>query len=304
MSTINCNSLLLNEGSSRTDTKERMSSLKTLPWRSTPRTGPRFDITHGGLFDESAAAYDHHRPAYPDVVIQEMIDLSNLRPGSRLLEIGCGTGQATLPLAYRGYAMDCVDPGKNMISVAREKLRLWPHVRFISERFEKAALPSGAYDLVFSAQAFHWIAPEIRLRKTARLLRAGGSIALVYNYPAAPQGEDLEMLSSLIHRESGGRLCRWDYEDEVRGWSREMDGCGLFQQPSICRHSWHQTYTAEEYVGLFRTYSDFLSLPRTLQQRVAACIHRFIIRRGGSICRPYHCLLIHAQKRLTPSGAR
>ena len=86
MSTINCNSLQLNEGSSRTDTKERMSSLKTLPSRSTPRTGPRFDITHGGLFDESAAAYDHHRPAYPDVVIQEMIDLSNLRPGSRLLD--------------------------------------------------------------------------------------------------------------------------------------------------------------------------------------------------------------------------
>jgi len=285
------------------ETKDRMSSLKTLPRRGAAPASPRFDITHGGLFDTSAAAYDRHRPAYPNAVIQEMLDLSSLRPDSRLLEIGCGTGQATLPLACRGYSMDCVDPGKNMISMAQEKCRQWPRVRFISARFEEAILPSGAYDLVFSAQAFHWITPAMRLRKAARLLRPGGSLALLYNYPAAAQGGALEMLSRLIHRESGGRLPPWDCADEVRGWFLELEGCSLFQRPSICRHSWHQRYSAEEYVGLFRTYSDFLSLPKELQQRVAAGIHRFIIRHGGSIRRSYHCFLIHALKEVTLTSA-
>ena len=286
------------------ETKDRMSSLKTLPRRGVAPSSPRFDITHGGLFDASAADYERHRPAYPNAVIQEMLDLSDLRPDSRLLEIGCGTGQATLSLASRGYSIDCVDPGKNMISLAQEKCRQWPRVRFISARFEEAILPSGAYDLVFSAQAFHWITPVMRLRKAARLLRPGGSLALLYNYPAAARGEALERLSSLIHRASDGRLPPWDYAEEVRGWLREMEGCSLFQRPSIFRHSWYQRYTAEEYVGLFRTYSDFLSLPKALQQRVAAAIHRFIIQHGGSVRRSYHCFLIHTLKQVTPTFAR
>ena len=226
--------------------------------------------------------------------------LSRLGPGSRLMEIGCGTGQATAALARRGFRMDCVEPGRNLISVAREKCRPWPRVRFREARFEDVALERGAYDLVFSAQAFHWVAPAVRLRKTALLLQARGSLALLCNYPGRLHDEALERLSKLIQRESGGMLRTWNYEDDVRGWVREISESGLFQDVSVCRHSWRQKYSADQYVGLFQTYSDFLSLPGALQERVAACIHRFIMGQGGHIRRPYDCLLIHARK--TGSG--
>jgi SAM-dependent methyltransferase len=262
----------------------------------TAKARRRFRRDHGALFDASALAYDRFRPGYPEVIIDEMVLLSRLGPGSRLLEVGCGTGQATAALARREFRMDCVDPGKNLISVAREKCRAWPQVRFREARFEDFALELGAYDLVFSAQAFHWVAPSVRLRKAAGLLQAGGSLALLCNYPGRPHDEALERLSKLIQRESGGMLAAWNYEDEVRGWVSEINESGLFQQPSVCRHSWHQRYSADQYVGLFRTYSDFLSLPTALQQRITVRIHRFIAKHGGHVCRPYDCLLIHARK--------
>ncbi len=254
------------------------------------------DIHHGTLFDASALAYDRFRPGYPDAVIDEMVLLSRLGPGSRLLEVGCGTGQATAALAGRGFSVDCVDPGKNLIDVARQKCRQWPGVRFLAGRFEDVALGRGVYDLVLSAQAFHWVTPAVRLGKAARLLREGGSLALLCNYPGSPRNQAMESLSRLIQRESGGMLTAWSYQDELRGWAREIRESGLFRDLSVCRHAWQQRYTADQYVGLFRTYSDFLSLPRVLQQRVAACIRRFVAGHGGDILRPYDCLLIHARK--------
>ncbi len=278
--------------------------MKSRDVSQTVRLAPRLAIRHGVLFDASAITYDRFRPTYPDAVIDDVISLSNLGPGSRLLEIGCGTGQATLPLAKRGYRLDCVDPGKNLLAMAQEKCRGWPRVSFTGARFEQAVLRSRSYDLVFSAQAFHWIEPMVRLRKAARLLDDDGSLALVYNYPGAPKDDVLERLSSLIQRESGGLLSAWNYEDEVEGWIEEIDGCGLFRNISVSRHSWHQHYSAEEYAGLFRTYSDFLSLPRALQNRVSRCIRRFISRYGGSVRRSYDCVLIHARKAVSARRIR
>jgi ubiquinone/menaquinone biosynthesis C-methylase UbiE len=274
------------------------SSLPTIGGKNMmkSKTGPQFAIRHGALFDAFAHAYDRYRPGYPDAVIDDIISLSNLRPNSRLLEIGCGTGQATLLLAHRGYRIDCVDPGKNMIALAKNKCRPWPRVSFKPARFEEVELRSFSYDLVLSAQAFHWTEPAVRLRKAARLLNRKGSLALLYNYPGTPKDDLLEKLSSMIKRESGGLLSVWNYEDEVKGWIEEISGCGLFRDLRVYRHSWQQKYSAEEYAGLFRTYSDFLSLPKALQGRVTKCIRKVITRHGGSVSRPYDCVLLYAHK--------
>ncbi len=262
------------------------------------------DIEHGSLFDSSAAAYERFRPAYPQRVIDAMIGLSNLTPASRLLEIGCGTGKATFLLASRGYAIDCLDPGKRLIALAEMKCAKWPRVSFTTGRFEEIGFQPLSYDLVFSAQAFHWVDPAVRLRKVARLLRGGGSLALLYNYPGQPTGDEvLERLSKLIQRESGGQLSAWRYEDEVKGWLGEIRESGLFKDLTIARHQWQERYSAAEYVGLFSTFSDFLSLPKPLQGHVAKCIQQVITRCGGHVCRPYDCILIHARRRASRSLA-
>jgi SAM-dependent methyltransferase len=81
------------------------------------------DIKRGKLFESSALDYDQFRPSYPDKIINELVSLSNLRSSSRLLEVGCGTGKATVRLAARGYLIDCVDPGKSLIAFAKRNCR-------------------------------------------------------------------------------------------------------------------------------------------------------------------------------------
>ncbi len=254
------------------------------------------DIGHGSLFDVAAGEYDLYRPTYPPAVIDEVISLSRLAPASRLLEIGCGTGKATELFASRGYRIDCVDPGRRLIELARSRCWMYPGVAFTAGRFEETSLPSRSYHLAFSAQAFHWVEQPVRLPKVARLLAPGGSLALLYNYPGRSTDPLLAKLSKLIRQESGGRLSLWRYEDEVSGWVDEIAACSLFDTIRVICRPWHQRYTANSYAGLFRTYSDFLSLPQRLQSRVGQRIRQLIAKNGGYVCRPYDCVLIHARR--------
>ena len=56
-------------------------------------------------FDHIADLYDRHRPRYPEKLFDDLLSLSGIIPSERILEIGSGTGQATLPLARRGFSL-------------------------------------------------------------------------------------------------------------------------------------------------------------------------------------------------------
>ena len=254
------------------------------------------DRRRGALFEASAFDYDLYRPSYPLEVIREAVSLSNLRSSSRLLEIGCGTGKATLPFASRGFMIDCIDPGKRLIDFARQNCRAWPNASFTRGTFEEVRLEPRYYDLVYSAQAFHWVDPGIRLRKAADALVERGSLALLYNYPGKTKDRVVPLLNDAIEEASGGMLKAWDYGDEIADWTREIGSSGLFRGIRLLRHQWMQSYNAERYTGLFRTYSDFLSLPRPARRKVLQRIREVIQGNGGSLCRSYDCVLIHAQK--------
>ena len=62
-------------------------------------------------FDSAAHLYHQARPSYPEELSDELIRLTSLRRGARLLEVGCATGKATVPLARRGYRITCVEIG-------------------------------------------------------------------------------------------------------------------------------------------------------------------------------------------------
>jgi SAM-dependent methyltransferase len=257
----------------------------------------QFQQSRGALFDSVAAHYDRYRPPYPDETINAVVSLSALGPASRLLEVGCGTGQATVQFAARGYSIDCVDPGRNLVACATRNCSRYPRIRFTVDTFENAALRPRRYDLLFSAHAFHWVSPKVRLKKAAHLLTRGGCLALLYNYPGRPEEKPLQKLGLQLEKESRGRLGSWDYMNDIALWSAEIASCGLFRDLTVCRHRWFKRYTAEEYVGLFRTYTDFLSLPQELQDRLARRIRTAVKRNGGWVTRPYDCLLIHARAR-------
>src|SRR5919107_431176 len=77
-------------------------------------------------FDDAALLYDEVRPGYPEALFDDVISLSGIAPEGSILEIGCGTGQATAPLARRGYRILCVELGENLAAIARRNLADYP----------------------------------------------------------------------------------------------------------------------------------------------------------------------------------
>jgi ubiquinone/menaquinone biosynthesis C-methylase UbiE len=134
---------------------------------------------YGKVFDEVAAEYDRHRPAYPDELIDQACRVAGIGSGDQVLEVGCGTGQLTRSLAARGLHVTALEPGKNLIALARQNLEGAGAVQFVNARFEEASLPHEHFQAVFSASAFHWVDPKVGWQKAADVLVPGGTLALV-----------------------------------------------------------------------------------------------------------------------------
>jgi SAM-dependent methyltransferase len=84
-----------------------------------PASDPR---RYGQVFDELAAEYDRHRPADPDELVDQACRVAGIGSGDRVLEVGCGTGQLTRSLLARGLHVTALEPGANLIALAKQNL--------------------------------------------------------------------------------------------------------------------------------------------------------------------------------------
>jgi len=134
---------------------------------------------YGQVFDEVAAEYDRHRPAYPDELIDQACRVAGIGSGDRVLEVGCGSGQLTRGLVARGLHVTVIEPGKSLIALARQNLEGAGEVEFVNARFEDAFLPREQFAAVFSASAFHWVDPKVSWQRAADVLVRCGTLALV-----------------------------------------------------------------------------------------------------------------------------
>jgi SAM-dependent methyltransferase len=130
-------------------------------------------------FEEVPELYDRARPVYPPQIFDDLVALAGLSEDGRIVEIGCGTGQATLPLAERGFEIVCVELGAGLAAIARQKLGPFPKVEIVNALFETWEPSVGGFDAVVAFTAFHWIDPEVRFAKVARMLGEGGALAVV-----------------------------------------------------------------------------------------------------------------------------
>jgi SAM-dependent methyltransferase len=131
-------------------------------------------------FDAAASDYARYRSGYPDEVVDDVITTSQLRRGHRVLEIGCGTGQLSVPLAQHGAELVAVELGPNLAAIARRNLADFPAARVAISGFEEWPLPADPFDVVVSASALHWIDPSVRFSKPARALKPGGVLVVVH----------------------------------------------------------------------------------------------------------------------------
>ena len=248
-------------------------------------------------FDQVAETYDTFRPTYPPELVEAVIALSGIPAAGKILEIGSGTGKASLLFAQHGYSMVCVEPGENLAAVAARNLAAFPGVQFELSRFEDWQETTGVFDLAFSAQAFHWVPKEIGYAKAARALKPHGHLALFWNMYPGFDGQlaaDLDKVYQEVAPGLGSPLSATD--EAIRQRVREIEESGCFGPVSVRRFPWTKRYTTQEYLGLLNTYSDHLRLPEETRKRLLLSIGQVIEKYGGSIERLYLAVLYVAEK--------
>jgi SAM-dependent methyltransferase len=253
----------------------------------------------GFVFDEIADLYDRVRPSYPDALIDDAITLTGLRPSSRVLEIGSGTGKATEAFVRHGLRVVGVEPGASLARVARQRFTGADTVTIVEHTFQSWPLEPEAFDLVAVAQAFHWLSAETRFTKAAAALRPGSALAVFGSSPVmerSPLRRELDRVyAQLAPAIRTSILTRW-YADEM-SMRRLLAESGQFGPVTMRVYPWSRTYEIETYLNLLRTHSDHRLLLEAEREALLEGVRGAIMRHGGTITVRYEAHLHLAERR-------
>ena len=247
------------------------------------------------MLDEIAEHYDKFRPGYSDALTEDIVSLAGLPERGRILEMGCGTGHATALFASRGYSITALEPGAGMASIARRRFEHLSNVRVIETTFEAWDSGPERFDLVLAASAIHFIEPEYRFAKPARLLRPEGAFVVMWH--------DREPGTSALHRRVEEAYARhapsFEFPNDMRGIPLEdsMDESGLYQSVHTRRYQWSREYREEEFLDYLDSYSTHRLLPPAERSALYDAIGQEIRRSGGSIEQDFTTRLWVARRR-------
>lgn len=249
-------------------------------------------------FNAVADLYGRARPGYPDTLVRDVVAFAALGPGDDILEVGCGAGQATASFSGRGYRITALDPGDALLRVARERLAGVTDVRFVHATFEAWDVGPARFKLVFAAQSWHWIPPELGFAKAADLLARDGTLAVFGHVPGALPDPLLSAFRDLYLRHVGA----WGPPGEVgylptgpfKGW---FDDSARFGDVLHKRYKWNWKHSAASYVAFARTRSDHQVMPPEMRDGLLKDLESAIERHGDAFDWPYETHLYMAHRR-------
>lgn len=211
--------------------------------------------------DVAVQSYDEARPSYPDDVINWIISITKVSTDKRLLEIGSGTGQATIKFAEKGYGIDCIEPSENLAEILRQKVDPYD-VSVNVDAFETWKPEDGfRTPFIFSATAFHRLDANVKYEKCRDFLEEKGYLVLLWNEATEKEIPEVrkafDLLSEYHSRKETGRKTRDGLRDER---SREIRNSGLFDLEYYFEHKWNTVQTREAVTKGFLSQSHYLSL--------------------------------------------
>jgi SAM-dependent methyltransferase len=246
-------------------------------------------------FDAIALAYDTYRPGYPAATFDDLMELAQLAAGDRVVEVGSGTGIASLPLAERGLRLTCIEPGAGMAALAREKLAAFPQVTHVEVRFEDWDGPSGSARAILCANAWHWVEPAAGFAQAARLLEPEGFLCILFHHivEIGPPGfaDEVRQLRQAMAPPSEQDLRTGAFMED-HDWSEDMRASGLFDPVDITRHGFTRQLSAAEFVASSNTYGPTQGHTEVTRTRVDRAIAELIeTRYGGVIAKSEEAIL-------------
>lgn len=253
-------------------------------------------------FNEIAQEYDKYRPSYPTKLFLNILEYVPIRTSDSILEIGCGTGQATKGFVDLGYDnLTCIELGQKLAEFTREKFNDNTHVSIINSPFEEWQSGKSIFDLAISATAFHFIQPQqIGYRKVFDLLRNRGSIAFFWTVHIPSFDNVFNQIREyyMKYAPSLDDSNAPSIEQIIDERSALTIKDGLFEDLTVKQYRWNDTYTADEYISLLNTNSKHRILPNEARAELFENIKNAIVQNGGTIIKPQAVALFLARKNL------
>jgi len=251
----------------------------------------RAKTEHALWYDRVADPYDRSHGGYPDALVDDILAYAGLQTGGKVLEIGCGTGQATTSFAARGLEVLALEPGANLAALARQNLARYANVQIVSESFESWKLEREAFDLIISGHAFHWVDRRVRFVKAAHALRPGGVLAIFKSVALLGNSSvDLPLLRAL-----GGdatpkvKKRRWPSE-------RQFSKSSYFTAPEKRRYPFVDIFDTEGFAKRLECSFSFEHLAPAERETILGSVRRIISENGGTVSIPNESQLIMARR--------
>ncbi|PSK97964.1 methyltransferase family protein [Murinocardiopsis flavida] len=213
------------------------------------------------VFDATAEKYERTRPVFPPRLFDDLVKCSGLTAGDRVVEIGCGTGQATVPLAERGLDITAVDPGAELAAIARRRLAKFAAARVLTTSFEDWNPRDAPFDAVVAVNSLHWIDPLRRYAKPSELLREGGAMIVGSCRWARPVDADRFWTDVQEDYRAVGYTGEPPLPPEQIGpWHFPAEAGPFFEETACLRHPFTVRYSAEDYLAILATQSGTYAL--------------------------------------------
>jgi SAM-dependent methyltransferase len=207
----------------------------------------------GMHFERMAAEYADARPPYPPSLYESLKAAGVIGVGTRVLEVGAGSGLATRELVRSGSDVVAVEPGRGLAGLLRRDV---PEAAVLLARLEDAELSPGSFDSVVAATSMHWIDLSTALPKLHTALRAEGWLA-VWRHRFGDEGADTEFRRRVQRivaaRPPGPSERRADDRPTVD----ELAAGGWFEPVRSEQWRWSIELDSERVRRLFRTFSDW-----------------------------------------------
>ena len=239
-------------------------------------------------FDTVASKYEKLRPGYVKELYQALFEYISIDANSNVVEVGSGGGQATAPILKTGCQLIAVEYGEQFSALLKDKFKEYPHFSVITGKFEDTEFEENAFDLVFSASAFHWVPEKIGYEKVFSMLKKGGVFARFANHPYRDKGnpalskeiDDIydEYYNKFYKKEREAITEYTEEQAKDRAMIASKYGFTDIRYKLFYRE---RIFSAKEYIELLGTYSDHIAIEEKIRRKFFSKIEETINKHGG-----------------------